>query len=228
MYALAFIATSLAAPLPIQGGAGLFFNAGGTFQAQPLENEVDGFIVPGQGWGGYGSGGGLALEGRFFDAVGLELDIVYRQDVARSTFSIEGGPEAPFQISQGAWHVPLLLKVVSPVGVVRPNLFGGGEFIFPGTPTITQPDGFDIELAAHSDAYKAWAFGFGFEFVPPGVPFDLRIPLSFRGAYNTGVGNSAADRADYTINGGLIEAIDYRSVWQWHAAVTLGATVFFP
>lgn len=225
---LFFLSAALAAPAPAQVGAGLHFNAGGTFLDQPLDNTADGYVVPAQGWGGFGGGGGLAIEGRFFGFVGLELDLIYRRDVARTTFTFDSA-ELPFQISQNAWHIPILLKFIMPTGVVRPNLFGGGEFILPGDPVITQPVGLDIPLTASNEAYRAWAFGLGFEIVPKGLPIDLRVPINLRGAYNTGVGPSSGDRATYTIaDDGLIETIDYQAVWQWHASATLGVSVFFP
>jgi hypothetical protein len=221
---------AFAAPPVVQGGAGLHFHAGGTFMDQPLENVTDdGYIVPAQGWGGFGGGGGLALEGRFFGFVGLEFDLIYRRDVARSTFTF-GSSELPFQISQNAWHVPILLKFIMPKGAVRPNLFGGGEFILPGEPTITQPAGLETPLSASNAAYKAWAFGLGFEVVPRDLPIDLRFPITLRGAYNTGVGPTSGDRATYVIDegSGVFESIDYTAVWQWHASVTLGVSFFFP
>lgn len=218
---------ALAGPLPLKGGVGLHGLGGGTFLEQPLEAEVDGYVVPSQGWAGFGGGGGLTLEGRAFDAVGLEIGFFRRHDVARSTFEFNG-TDMPFQVSQNAWHVPIQLKVGLPTGVVRPQLFGGGQFVMPGAPEITQPSGLGTELSATSEPYKAWAFGFGLEFVPKGLPIDLRVPLGLRGAYNTGVGTNAGDRADYTFTGSRLDAIDYRSVWTWHAAATLGLLVFFP
>ncbi len=229
MYAIALLtAAAFADPLPLKGGAGVFFHAGGTFMNQPLENEVDGYLVPAQGWGGFGPGGGLALELRAFDVVGLELDIIRRTDVARTTFTLSGVGEFPFEARQPAWHIPVLVKVGMPTGVVRPNLVGGGQFIIPGDPSNTQPDGIEIDVTTRSEAYKAWAFGLGFEFAPKGLPIDLRIPLNLRGAYNTGVGNSSSERADYTFFGDTISAIDYRTVWRWHASASLGVSVFFP
>jgi len=227
-YLLFLFSTALAGPLPLQGGAGLHVNAAGTFLTQPLEAEVDGFVVPAQGWGGFGAGGGLALEARAFDFLGVEVDIIRRKDVAQTEFDLLGNIY-PFQVSQAAWHVPILLKFVMPKGVVRPNVVGGGEFVIPGQASITEPGGLETELAAHSDPYKAWAFGFGLEIVPKGLPIDLRFPINLRGAYNTGIGPGADDRADYEIGfDGLLEAVDYRSVWEWHASATVGASVFFP
>lgn len=222
------LAAASAADLPVEAGAGLFFNAGGTFMSAPTDDVVDGFVVPTGGWGGYGNGGGLALEARVFGAVGLELDLVRRSDVAQSQYTING-TVLRFTATQGAWHLPILLKFVVPVGIVRPNLFGGGELVFPGSPSITQPDALSTTLAAHTEAYKAWAFGLGLEIVPPIEPIDLHFPISFRGAYNTGVGSSAAERADYTLDPGsnLLTEIDHKTVWQWHASVTVGATWFF-
>jgi len=214
-------------PLPIKGGVGLHGLAGGTFLEMPLENEVDGYIVPAQGWGGFGGGGGLTLEGRAFDAVGLELGFFRRHDVARSTFQFDT-LTTPFQVSQNAWHVPIVVKLMLPMGVLRPGVHVGGQFVMPGDPEITQPAELAVELSATSEAYKAWAFGFGFEVVPKGLPVDLRVPIGFRGAYNTGVGSAAGDRADYTFVGDTLTEVDYRTVWSWHAAVTLGVAVFFP
>jgi hypothetical protein len=225
---LMLCAAAFAAPKPFQIGAGLHFHAGGTFMNSPLENTVDGYVVPSQGWGGFGAGGGLAIEGRAFGFVGAEIDVIMRRDTARSEFDLDG-VEYPFQIAQNAWHIPIFLKFIMPNGVVRPNAFGGGELIFPGTPAVTQPDGFATPLTATNQAYQAWAFGWGLEIVPRELPIDLRFPISFRGAYNTGVGPSSADRATYTIGPeGLIEGIEYQSVWQWHASVTAGVSVFFP
>lgn len=228
MYTIALLtAVAAADPLPIKGGAGLLFHAGGTFLDQPVENTVDGYIVPAQGWGGFGVGGGLALEFRAFDAIGLELDVIRRTDAARTTFTIEG-TEFPFDVTQPAWHIPLLVKAQLPSGVVRPNLVGGGMWVIPGTPSITQPDAIDIDVSATSANYKAWTFGIGFEFVPKGLPIDLRIPLNLRGAYNSGVGKSSAERADYEFFGSTLTAVDYRTVWQWHASASLGVSIFFP
>jgi len=224
---IALLSAAHADPLPVKGGVGLHALAGGTFLEVPLESEVDGYIVPPQGWGGFGGGGGLTLEGRAFEAVGLELGVFRRNDVARSTFEFEG-LQTPFQVNQPAWHIPILVKLTLPTGIVRPGLFGGGQFVIPGDPDITQPSELQTELSATSEPYKAWAFGFGLEFVPKGLPIDLRVPLGLRGAYNTGVGPGADDRADYTFEGATLTAIDYRTVWSWHVAVTLGVAVFLP
>ena len=131
------LAPAIASPLPLKGGVGVFFHGAGTFLDQPDQNEVDGFLVPAQGWGGFGAGGGVALELRAFDAVGVEFDVIRRVDAASSSFTLNN-VEYPFDASQPAWHLPVLFKAGLPTGVVRPHLVGGGLWVIPGDATITQ------------------------------------------------------------------------------------------
>lgn len=223
---------------PVQGGAGLFFNAGGSFMTQP-NGGVTPYDLPYNGFAGYASGVGIALDGRVKDIVGLEIDFVHAKDHAESQFSINlaDGSDATFDwsIDQPAWHVPILLKAGIPSPIVRPELFLGPEIVLPSDPVVNDPVAesgsytWGIPLSAHSDSYTLFTFGFGFEFKLPIDPVDIRLPLTIRGSFNPSTPSEATERADYTVNGNdQVTAIDYLSEWQYHAAITAGVLVLFP
>jgi hypothetical protein len=142
-------------------------------------------------------------------------------------FNAGGSFMDPFSTHQRAFHLPVLFELSFPKGPVRPCLFGGREFVFPGDPTITQPTGLAMELQAHNKPYGHWAFGFGLEFVLPIDEIDIRIPWTFKGTVDSTWPNRAEELADYSVEGNTVTGIDYLTVWQFHAAVGLGLSVHF-
>ena len=220
----------------IEVGAGLFFNAGGVFMTQPTDNKDGRPGLPYNGFGGFSPGGGLQLEARVHGFVGLELDISRWAQTGKSEFTING-TSYPWSIQQNAWQVPLLLKFTAPVGIVKPSLFVGPEFVFVGTTTVNPPAWpiTGVALTAGTPNYTLWTFGIGFETALPVEKMDFRIPFQIRLSDNPGIPKSAFDRATYTVDGqpwdqvsnGTLEGVDYISEWQYQAAVTLGLSYFF-
>ena len=212
--------------LPIDLGVGVFFNAGGSFMDQPDNRTVDGSVVPFNGFAGFSPGFGISLEFSGWEILGLEIGLIWSKDVAKSKF-ILNEVDYPFSTHQRAFHLPVLFELSTPKGPVRPLLFGGREFVFPGKPTVDGPSGVEMDVEAHNSKYGHWAFGFGFEFALPIDEIDIRIPWTFKGTVDSKWPNSAAELADYTINGNTIAGIDYLTNWQFHAAVGLGLSVHF-
>ncbi len=222
-------------PREIEVGAGLFFNAGGVFMTQPTDNKDGEPGLPYNGFAGFSPGAGLQLEARYKGIIGLEIDFTRWSQNAESEFTIDG-TSYPWFIRQGAWQIPILLKLTAPVGIVRPNLFVGPEFVLVGETTVEQPAWpVAVDLTAGTPNYMLWTFGLGFETALPIEGLDLRIPFAIRLSQNPGFPKSAFDRATYQVNGapwdgtagGNLQAIDYISEWQYQAAVTLGVSYFF-
>jgi hypothetical protein len=212
--------------LPIDLGVGVFFNAGGSFMDQPDDRTVDGSVVPFNGFAGFSPGFGLSLEFSGWEILGLEIGFIWSKDSAKSKFILDE-VDFPFSTYQRAFHLPILFELSAPKGPVRPLLFGGREFVFPGEPTVNEPSGLTMDVKAHNSAYGHWAFGFGFEFVLPIDEIDIRIPWTFKGTVDSTWPNSAGELAEYTIVGSNIGGIDYLTNWQFHAAVGLGLSVHF-
>lgn len=220
-------------PRDFEVGAGLFFNAGGVFMTQPDDN-IDGDPgLPYNGFAGFSPGGGLQVEARYKGIVGLEVDLTRWAQRAQTEFTID--ETYPWEIRQGAWQVPILLKLTAPVGIVRPNLFVGPEVVLVGKTTIVEPEWSEaVALTASTENYVLWTFGAGMETAIPIEGVDLRIPFAVRLSANPGSWASAYDRATYQVDGapydgtpGTLEAIDYDSEWQYQAAITVGLSYWF-
>jgi hypothetical protein len=224
-------------------GVGFLGLVGGSFLSELSDRdkrfpfEVDGqsrgevvFTYP--GFGGVGGGGGLALEANWRGIVGLEVDVLYTRDQGKG--DIDG-----FEITMAQWalHIPLLLKVGLPAGLVRPFLVVGPEFVIPGDPEVSGDlpplavpgvGTATASLEGQADPYVAIAFGLGFEFRLPVENADLRIPLTLRGSYNPGVGDKGADRQSLSCSTtGRACTVTLNSEWEWQAAATLGLAYYF-
>lgn len=204
-------------------GAGALIGGNGSFLDEPDDKIVN---VNGQnydaiypGFGGLGFGGGLALEARFADLVGLELDLLFTQDEGRGDIN---GVE--ITLSQSAVHLPVLFKLSVPSPLIKPNAFVGVEFVFPGDPSIKAERPVLNTLEAENSNYKLLAFGLGMEIAPPIAGVDLRIPVSLRGAMSLDDTGKIEDRVR-VLPGGTGEVFDSR--WQWHVYATVGVMYYF-
>ncbi|MBA2320425.1 MAG: hypothetical protein H0V89_04650 [Deltaproteobacteria bacterium] len=229
-----FLATAALAVIPAKEdprefelGAGAFFDAGGEFMTQPDDN-IDGQPgLPYNGFAGFSPGGGIGIDFRYRGIIGLELDFVRRTQVAKSEFTIDG-TTFPWSIRQSATQIPVLVKLTAPVGLVRPNLFGGIEAVIPGDTSVVDPEwNVDVDLTADAGTWMYVTFGLGFEFALPIEEHDLRIPLNIRLSTNPSLPESAFERATYDVENGVLEGVDYVSEWQYQAAVTLGLFYHF-
>jgi hypothetical protein len=204
-------------------GAGALVAGNGSFLDEPNDKVVsvngNNYEAIYPGFGGLGLGGGLALEARFADLIGLEMNLLFTEDVGRGDIN---GVETT--IRQSAVHLPLLLKLSVPSPLIKPNAFVGLEFVFPGDPTIKSERPVFSTLEAENGNYKMLAFGLGMEIAPPIVGIDLRIPVSLRGSMSLDDTGKIEDRVR-VIEGGNGEVFDSR--WQWHVYATVGVMYYF-
>jgi hypothetical protein len=211
---------------PVALGVGAFFNAGGSFMTQPQDRSYPGFAgeIPFSGWAGFSPGGGLAVDFRVKDAIGLELDVFRSNDHSQSKYGING-VDVFLAVDQPAWHIPILLKVGVPSDRVSPVLFFGYEMVLPGDPTLPQPAGLPWGVTAKASNYDLWILGLGVEAKLPIDGVDLRVPFNLRGSINTPYPTVATQRATYDVDqAGILHSMEYDLQWQYHAGITLGLT----
>lgn len=220
-------------PKPFSVGAGLLGVAGGNFIAKPGDKTL---TVPGVGTGqaefypGFGGttlGGGLMLDLRFIDLLGLEVDVLRTSDKGSGDITFNGVYKVKISIEQSAWHVPILAKVVVPGPIVRPMFFIGPELVFPSGAKAESDKPIGTAIDAKADSYTMLTFGGGVEIKLPLPSLDLRIPIGLRGSYNPGVSDKLADRIDVQWSGSTAQKITYHTEWQYQVAMTLGVAAYF-
>jgi len=210
-------------------GVGGFFNAGGTFMTQPQDRTHPDFAgeLPFSGWAGFSPGGGFALDFRFRDFIGIEVDVIRSTDKAETEYTING-TDYRFGVRIPSWHIPIMLKAGIPSKGVSPNLFIGVNTVIPGAIDFPQPAGIPWQMTAQSKTYSHFLFGLGFEGRLPIEGVDIRIPFTLRGSLNPNYPDAAVDRAVYDIDpNGVFRSMEYDLRWQYHAAVTLGVAYYF-
>lgn len=238
----ALLATSVASARPhkVEIGIGAAGLMNGTFMGTVPDDqkhldyqgtEVGGLTYP--GFWGLGGGGGVQLNAMYKGAIGMELDLLYSHDSGTGKITVDsetGSEEFHLTLSQGAFHIPLLVKAAIPLKSVRPFLLVGPEFVLPGDPEAEKDsDGVATKYSAWADPYINLQAGFGFEFILPVSGVDLRIPLSFRYSGNFGTGDGLKgrmeiDSAHNTPEGTQLDALSYSSEWQHQAFITLGVS----
>lgn len=174
------------------------------------------------GFGGFGGGGGLMLDVSYRGIIGVQLGFYGTRGGASGSIN-----DIDFEIVQNAFHLPVLLKAAIPTDSVRPYLFLGPEFVFPGDPEVDEDTPGGVAVAATADTYGVFTFGFGFEFMLPVDGMDVRLPFNLRGLYNPGYGNNLDGRATYTADGDVLTGATFVTEWEWQAAVSLGLAFYF-
>jgi hypothetical protein len=174
------------------------------------------------GFGGFGGGGGLMVDVSFRGIIGVQLGLYGTRGGASGSIN-----DVDFEIVQNAFHVPVLLKAAIPTDSVRPYLFLGPEFVFPGDPEVDNDMPGGVAVAAKADTYGVFSFGFGFEFMLPVEGMDVRLPFNLRGLYNPGYDNTLDGRAEYTADGDVLTGATFVTEWEWQAAVSLGLAFYF-
>jgi hypothetical protein len=226
------VGTALATAPPTERkvavGVGAFFNAGGTFMTQPSDlSHPQVAELPFSGWAGFSPGGGVSFDVRFFDAIGLEIDVIRSVDQAQSEYTINN-TDVRFGVRTPAWHIPILLKAGIPSNGVSPNIFLGALVVAPGEVDFPDVPGVPWEMTAQTSTYTRFMFGLGFEGRLPIDDVDIRIPFAIRGALAPGYPAAATDRATYDITpDNVLLSMDYDLRWQYHAGVTLGVAYYF-
>jgi hypothetical protein len=248
-------ATTLLVSAPAQGfenfelGVGIVAQVGATFLDSPSEQEVSEGVLPRPeypGFAGPTAGLGAMIDLRFFDYVGVELDILRQNDHGSAQMTVKDmatGSETGFGIEIGhtAWHLPLLLKASLPLLYFRPNLVLGPEFVFPSD--AEYEEGTNTSAAtfgAVSEDYTLFTLGIGFEInLPAPAPLEaVRIPFSLRGSVNPGVSDKRTERSenltvgepDPTIPDAYphpLEHEDYRTSFEYQVVVNFGLALHF-
>jgi len=191
---------------------------------------------PYPGYAGIGGGGGLTINALWKGVVGLQLGFWNAQenaagDVDIFNYSQPGatGAKHEMNFSKSSWHLPVLLKLAAPTKSVRPFLVIGGDFVFPSTSEL---DTTYIGATANDKSYTALHFGFGMDFLLDIEGLDIRIPLNFRGNYNTSLGNTVDERVEFSgCNVAMNNTVgcsgyNYRTDWQYQAFISLGIAVY--
>lgn len=218
---------------PVSFGAGLLAIGGGNFISKPGDKKLE---VPGfgtaepefyPGFGGTTLGGGLMLDARFIDLLGLEVDVLRTTDKGSGDITFNGVYKVKITLEQSAWHVPILAKIVVPGPVVRPMFFLGPELVFPSGATAEVDKPVGTAMDAKADSYTMLTFGGGVEIKLPVPSVDLRIPVALRGSYTPSVSDKLADRIDVQWSGNTAQKITYHSEWQYQVAMTLGVAAYF-
>ncbi len=216
-------------------GAGLGGVIGGNFLDKPSDKTLvatDGRQVGPYtfypGFAGMTAGGGLMLDARFINLLGIEADVFRTSDKGSGDLSI-GGYKLHITLGQSAWHVPVLAKLAVPAPIVSPVFFVGPEFVFPGSASLTVDNPGLPPMKATASNYTMITFGAGLEIKLPLPALDLRIPFQLRGSVNPGTSGKLRDRVNATARpptyGAQVNSI--KSEWKFQAVATLGAELYF-
>lgn len=227
----------------VEIGVTLLGFVNGSFLDEPSDKDKTATLSDGSevvllypGFGGVGGGGGLTVNAMWRGIVGLETGALFVFEQGAGTLNIGGTLEVDYTLGQNAVHVPLLLKVAAPLQTMRPFGYFGIEWAFVSDAEVQKRDPDSAAASAlvgvEADDYWLLAFGAGFEFmIPAGV--DLRIPLTFRGAWNPNVGDKASDRMRTvpedcgSRSTSPCTQFVYSTEWQYQAAVSLGLAYYF-
>lgn len=212
----------------VEIGVHLFGMAIGSFMTE-VPNE-DKFVlhqgnrvqVVYPGFGGFGGGGGLALDVTWAGIVGVQLGVFGSKEGGTGKIN-----DVEFEITQTALHLPIYLRAAIPTDSVRPFIYVGPEFVLPSDPEVSEDVPGGVRVTAIADAYTTFAFGFGFEFMIPTEGIDARIPFTLRGSYNPGVPSGLDGRATYEIDGNILRGVEFKTEWEFQAAVSLGIAFYF-
>lgn len=209
----------------VKFGAGLGGVIGGNFLDKPSDKSLGNGLTAGDvypGFAGMTAGGGLMLDARFINLLGIELDVFRTSDKGSGDIT-QNGVKFHLTIGQSAWHLPVLAKVVIPSTLISPEFLIGPEFVFPGKASLTIDPGTTPTTATASN-YTMITFGAGLEIKLPLPALDLRIPIQLRGSVNPGVSNKLVDRVttDKAYN-----VTSIKSEWKYQAVATLGVELYF-
>ncbi|MBM4357512.1 MAG: hypothetical protein FJ096_05305 [Deltaproteobacteria bacterium] len=242
----------------IKVGLGGLFLGGANFLDKPSDQSIGGRTGAAAdpkypGFAGSSFGGGGFIDVRFIDYVGFEFGVVQMTDKGNAELTITNlgnGAQATFDVklSQPALHMPLLLKVAIPGVIAQPIFFVGPEFVVPlascRDDDATRKDKPECQAEVVSTSgggslgtkygivnnnYISVMFGLGAEFKLPIPKVDVRLPLTLRGAVNSGVSSKRDDRElnDVDAVSGVINRVEYRSEWKFEAYGSLGASIHF-
>ena len=153
------------------------------------------------------------------------MDVLRTNDKGSGDYTINGF-KSHITLTQGAWHIPILAKVVLPSPLLAPYAMIGPEFVSPSDPKAeVDPSAASGFFSAFADSYWMLTFGLGLEIKLPLPVIDLRIPVSLRGSFTPSASSKAEDRT--RLVGNPPTSVGYSSEWQYVIALNAGAAIYF-
>ena len=188
---------------------------------------------------GLSGAGGVSLEMRAFNIVGLEFGFYYAQDNATGYVDKNDAATGRTltrivsdQVTT-AYHVPIMLKLNVPAQTVRPFLGLGVGLVFQSTSELTyseepqagrmaagEMDRLQNRNQIEATNYNLFMFSLGVE-VAAG---PVRIPVELRGGYNLGYDRAADSRARFETS---TQQIIYNGQYMGHFGIFVGALYEF-
>ena len=223
-------------------GIGILGVLGGNFLDAPTDQnvEVNGLrghpmgVGDDSGFAGFTGGGGLTVQARIYDYAGIELDLLRTRDSGKAKISVsQAGVSKDFtlELSQSAFHLPLLIRGILPGPLVEPSVFVGPEFVVVDGASAEIVDGqspYAVDIVALPRSYTMVTFGAGMDIHLPVEPFDVCLPLSLRGSVTPGIGDGRQDRGRYIgTDPNHLTRIEHETRWKYQLGFTLGAMVWF-
>ena len=167
-------------------------------------------------------GAGIALELRVLGLVGVEIDGLFARDFGSGEVT-QGSTRASVTIGQRAVHIPILLKGLLPLPLVRPFVVVGPELVLPLVSKAESDPAGAVRAVVGTERYTMVTFGAGAEAKLPVPAVDLRASLSLRGSYRVGSSDDLAERATVLRSGAII--LDGR--WRYQALLGASVGIFF-
>jgi hypothetical protein len=179
--------------------------------------------------GGPSAGGGVFIEGIFYNHIGIEIDFLI-QWTSLWEYDDFGLAEMKAAIDSTNLRIPLLLKGILPLPGVKLSFGTGPEFVIPlsvGSSVETTKGTIlnieELKNTWHAKSVNSVMYDFDF-----GLSIDLGkrfyLPMSLRIAYNLTQGAKYSDRVDLTVAGNQITDIKVKaaSTWDFSGLVGLG------
>jgi hypothetical protein len=222
----AFFATAAPANAQVQVAFGVNALGGIAVVDAPTPAVFDLPNTPGQtaeqeSLSGFIFGGGLFVELRALEALGLELAPYYSRDRTSGDLRF-AGQDVVVEVGQGAIHVPILLKGLLPWRPLAPFVVLGPELVVPTLPSADSSPKGVVAAAATAESYWNLVAGVGAELRVPAGNLDLRIPLSLRMSYQPGFDDALDNRVRVLPSDALI----YTSTPLYSVQAVIGVGLF--
>ena len=186
-----------------ESSAGLKILVGGNLWSAPSGGQGDGLGFGDEG-GGFGWGGALYYEARFFKHLGLELDVGYDSSTIQRNVTYNGIVETTEKFTSSGPRISLLAKGIAPTPFGRLWVGIGPEFLLPSSADASVEITENRNLVANADQIEnaasaektnstmlAFALGLVFH-----VGDQFEIPVDLRAAKNLSQDSAWEDRVD--------------------------------
>jgi hypothetical protein len=166
-------------------------------------------------------GGGVFVEGRFFQFVALEMDLIYEWDAIWETQDFGGLLKTKTKAITHNLRIPLLVKGVLPLPLVRLSLGIGPEFVVPVGSTAETSAALKTQFKVKTKTSTMLAMDLGVVVNPFA---GLLIPLDIRASYNLTQPKSYKDRVEIKTSGAAVESITilYQNTWDFRLLLGVG------